>query len=143
MMRSIKLPIWKERQMRSPSSMSTWLFPVSLCLTFDEGDVPNWHPLEVRPDSIHLALVDADLGSNVQEGILGVVEPAGPVSVAIVGDFCASSANGQLFIRSIRILTMIIPNRNPSEMLVRCSQVEISAILSTVGVSGFPLNTLY
>lgn len=38
----------------------------------------------VCPDSVRLALVDGDLGSNVQKGILGVVQTAVSVSVALL-----------------------------------------------------------
>ena len=47
--------------------------------------VPNRHPLKVSADSIHLALVYTDT-AVLFEGVLGVVEVARPVAIAIVGD---------------------------------------------------------
>lgn len=61
-----------------------------------ERGIPNWHPLKVGPDGVHLTLVNADLGSNVQEGIFGVVQSAESVSVAVVGNFYTLLASDHL-----------------------------------------------
>lgn len=52
-----------------------------------QGDKPKRHPLKVRPDGVHLALVDADLRAVIAERFFCVVETAETVSVAVVGDF--------------------------------------------------------
>jgi hypothetical protein len=51
-------------------------------------DEPDRHPLEVSTHSVHLSLINADLGTVVVEGLLGVAETAEAVAVAVVGDLC-------------------------------------------------------
>lgn len=51
------------------------------------GDKPKRHPLKVRSDGVHLALVDADLRAVIAEGFFCVVEMAETVPIPIVGDF--------------------------------------------------------
>lgn len=67
------------------------------------------HPLEVRTDGVHLALVDAD-AAVLDEGLFGVVEAGGTITVAVVRDL------------------VVVPHGNPGELGVREEKVEIGAV---------------
>ena len=55
-------------------------------------DLPDGHPLEVRPHGVHLPLVDADRRAVVAERLLGVVEVRESVTVPVVRDLCCANA---------------------------------------------------
>lgn len=90
-------------------------------------NLPKRHPFKVRADSVHPPLVNAHPWTIVQERFLGVVQTAVSIPVAVVGNFCALSDYPTSM--EMTILTMVIPHRNPRELLVRRKEVEIGAIL--------------
>ena len=63
-------------------------------------DLTDWHPLEVGTDGVHFPLVRG-YAAVLDEGGFGVVEVGGCVAVGVIGDF------------------VVIPDRNPSVLLVR------------------------
>lgn len=54
------------------------------------GDLPDGHPLEVRADRVHLALVDRD-AAIVQEGLFSVVQSGRAIAIGVVADLCSLS----------------------------------------------------
>lgn len=75
-----------------------------------ERHLPDRHPLEIRPHSVHLALVDAH-AAKLEERLFRIVHAREAVAVAVVGDL------------------VVVPDRDPGELLVRQEQVEIRAVL--------------
>lgn len=67
-----------------PGSISSALFSVDMS---EDWKLPNRHPLEVSSDSVDLAGINGDL-RTLEEGILGVVQGAEAISVAVVGKLC-------------------------------------------------------
>ena len=71
----------------------------------EDGDIP----LKVGTNSVHFALIEGD-ASHFHEGSLGVIHLRGSIAVGIVGNL------------------VIIPDRDPRELLVTCDEVEIGAV---------------
>lgn len=82
--------------------------------------LPKRHPLEVCSNSVHLTLLGADLGAVIEEGFLGVVQTAEAVAVGVVGNFYIVSIVSRLF---AGWRTVVIPHRNPGEVLVRGTDI--------------------
>jgi hypothetical protein len=74
-------------------------------------DLTNGHPLEVRTDCVHLARVYTD-STELQEGSLSIIHTTRTITIAVVRHL------------------MIIPGRNPCEVLVGKAQIKVSTVLA-------------
>lgn len=83
--------------------------PLFLTKVIIHINLSDRHPFKIRPHRIHFPLVNAD-ATILDERFFGVVETGGPVTVAIVGNL------------------VIVPDGDPSELLVREKQVEIGTV---------------
>lgn len=76
--------------------------------------VPYRDPFKVRSNSIHLPLIDTDTRAIVSKRILSIVQCAKSVSIAVVGNL------------------VVVPGRNPGEVLCQKQQIRIGPVLLTV-----------
>lgn len=94
-----------------------------------EVDLADGDPLEIRPHGVHLALVYADSGPVVAEGLFGVVETRASVPVAVIRDLLTSKDQQWTSRSCVRFFfippTMIIPGSNPGEILMEQLQIGI------------------
>lgn len=94
--------------------MSTWLGDIGDGSWYRkvQGALPDRHPFEVCSDSVHLALVNTDLGAVIEERILSVTQTAEAIAIAVVGNF------------------VVIPDVDPGEVLVGGRQILVGPVLS-------------
>jgi len=76
--------------------------------------LPDGHPLEISTHSIHLPLIDRD-ATVLDEGGLGVVQLGRTVTVGVISNL------------------VVIPDRDPGELLVRKKKILIGAVSCVSG----------